>query len=91
MKIFKIIVGFSFQEENTEAESDDEREKEDGNAGNEGKMMFSLLHVDDEFSIREKKRIFLASSKLPLPIKNLTNCSSHRAAVHHCDEIFQKK
>ena len=54
MKIFKIIVEFSFQEENTEAESDDEREKEDGNAGNEGKMMFSLLH-DDEFSIREKK------------------------------------
>ena len=53
--MFKIIVEFSFQEENTEAESDDEREKEDGNAGNEGKMMFSLLHVDDEFSIREKK------------------------------------
>ena len=51
--MFKIIVEFSFQEENTEA--DDEREKEDGNAGNEGKMMFSLLHVDDEFSIREKK------------------------------------
>ena len=49
-----LITVFSFQEENTEAESDDEHEKEDGNSGNGGKMMFSLLH-DDEFSIREKK------------------------------------